>query len=69
MNERAFELMGEAAGRWQDLKRTGKLLNLVRQYNVDARNAIKEKHLLRPIPTTMMDRVTNKDEFKQNPDW
>lgn len=69
LNERAFELMGEAAGRWQDLKRTGKLLNLVRQYNVDARNAIKEKHLLRPIPTTMMDRVTNKDEFKQNPDW
>lgn len=69
LNERALELMGEAIGRWVDLKRTGKLLELVRKYNVDARNNIKEKHLLRPIPTTMMDRITNKDEFKQNPDW
>jgi hypothetical protein len=52
-----------------DLKRTGKLLELVRKYNVDARPNISEKHLLRPIPTTMMDRVTNKDDFKQNPGY
>lgn len=69
LNERAFELMGETAGRWQDLKRTGKFLELIRKYNVDARPNIQEKHLLRPIPTTMMDRVTNKNEFTQNPEW
>lgn len=69
LNERAYELCGEAVGRWIDLKRTGKLLELVRQYNPDARATIQEKHLLRPIPTTMLDRITNKDEFKQNPGY
>lgn len=69
LNERAYELCGEAVGRWTDLKRTGKLLELVRKYNPDARNTIQEKHLLRPIPTSMMDRVTNKDEFHQNPGY
>jgi len=66
LNERIFELIGETVGRWPDLKRTGKLLELVQKYNPDARNNIKEKHLLRPIPNTMLDRITNKDEFKQN---
>lgn len=69
LDERAFELAGETTGRWPDLKRTGKLLELVRLYNPDARSNIKEKHLLRPIPTTMMDRVTNKDTFQQNPGY
>lgn len=68
LNERAFELAGEA-NRWVDLKRTGKLIELVRLYNVDARPNIQEKHLLRPIPTTMLDRVTNKDSFVQNPGY
>ncbi len=69
LDERALELTGETTGRWPDLKRTGKFLELIRRYNVDARNSIQEKHLLRPIPTTMMDRVTNKDTFNQNPQW
>ncbi|MBR1406699.1 MAG: RagB/SusD family nutrient uptake outer membrane protein [Bacteroidales bacterium] len=68
LDERAFELAGEC-NRWVDLKRTGKLLELVRLYNVDARPNIQDKHLLRPIPTTMMDRVTNKDTFVQNPGY
>ena len=69
LDERAIELCAETAGRWPDLKRTGKLLDLVREYNVDARNNIQEKHLLRPIPEEMLDRVTNKDTFKQNPGY
>ena len=68
LDERAFELAGEC-NRWVDLKRTGKLLELVRRYNVDARPNIKETHLVRPIPRTMMDRVTNKDTFTQNPGY
>ena len=47
----------------------GKLLELVRLYNVDARPNIRDYHVLRPIPTTMLDRVTNKDDFKQNPGY
>lgn len=69
LDERAIELCGETTGRWVDLKRTGKLLELVRKYNVDARNNIKEKYLLRPIPEEMLDRITNKDTFKQNPGY
>lgn len=69
LDERALELAGETVGRWMDLKRTGKLLEQVRLYNPDARNNIKERHLLRPIPTTMLDRVTNKDTFVQNPGY
>ena len=42
---------------------------LVRLYNVDARPNIRDYHVLRPIPTTMLDRVTNKDDFKQNPGY
>lgn len=69
LDERALELAGECVGRWADLKRTGKLLERVKLYNPDARPNIQEKHLLRPIPTNMIDRVSNKDEFKQNPGY
>lgn len=69
LEERAIELCGEATGRWIDLKRTGKLLERVRKYNVDGRDNIKEKYLVRPIPEEMMDRVTNKDTFKQDELW
>lgn len=69
LEERALELTAEYVGRWIDLKRTGKLIERVRKYNPDARPNIQEKHLLRPIPSNMMDRVSNKDEFKQNPEY
>ena len=65
LTERALELNGEMH-RWPDLKRTGKLLERVKAYNYEGRPNIAEKHLLRPIPTTMLDRVSNKEEFKQN---
>jgi hypothetical protein len=65
LNERAFELAGEMF-RWPDLKRTGKLLERVKLYNPEARANIKEMHLVRPIPTNMIDRITNKEDFPQN---
>jgi len=68
LDERALELAGEMF-RWPDLKRTGKLLERVRLYNPEARPRIKEMHLVRPIPTNMIDRITNKDEFLQNPGY
>lgn len=64
LDERARELGGEMQ-RWYDLKRTGKLLERVKKGNPDV-TELQEHHLLRPIPQTAMDAVTNKDEFKQN---
>jgi hypothetical protein len=68
LDERARELMGETH-RWYDLKRTGTLLERVKKYNLDAVPNIKEMHLVRPIPQTQIDRVTNPGEFTQNPGY
>jgi len=65
LDERARELVGEV-DRWYDLKRTGTLLERVKKYNLDAAPNIKEMHLVRPIPQTQIDRVTNSGEFVQN---
>jgi len=68
LDERARELMGEMH-RWYDLKRTGTLLERVKLYNRDAAPNIKEMHLVRPIPQTQIDRVSNPGEFPQNPGY
>ena len=68
LDERARELVGEMH-RWYDLKRTGTLLERVRQYNLDAAPNIQEMHLVRPIPQTQIDRVSNPGEFTQNPGY
>ena len=68
LDERARELMGEMH-RWYDLKRTGTLLERVKQYNLDGGPSIKEMHLVRPIPQTQIDRITNPGEFSQNPGY
>lgn len=68
LEERAKEIGGEGQ-RWYDLKRTGTLLERVRMYNVDAAANIKEMHLLRPIPQTQIDRVSNPGDFPQNPGY
>ena len=65
LDERARELAGEMH-RWYDLKRTGKLIERVKLYNLDATPNIKEMHLVRPIPQTQIDRITNPAEFIQN---
>lgn len=68
LDERGRELVGEME-RWYDLKRTGQLLNRVKKYNPDAAVNIKEMHLVRPIPQTQIDRVTNPGDFPQNPGY
>jgi hypothetical protein len=68
LDERARELMGEMH-RWYDLKRTGTLLERVKKYNLDGGPNIREMHLVRPIPQTQIDRVTNPGEFTQNPGY
>ncbi|UFH57128.1 RagB/SusD family nutrient uptake outer membrane protein [Spirosoma sp. KNUC1025] len=65
LDERARELAGEQI-RWFDLKRTGKLLDRVRADAPDNAVNIQEYHVLRPIPQTQLDAVTNKTEFTQN---
>ncbi|HWV72536.1 MAG TPA: RagB/SusD family nutrient uptake outer membrane protein [Pseudosphingobacterium sp.] len=68
LDERAREFAGEQL-RWFDLKRTNKLVERVQLYNPDAKSFIKDFHMIRPIPQSELDAVTNKDEFKQNPGY
>ena len=68
LDERAREFAGEQL-RWFDLKRTGKLIDRVKANNPNAAGGIQDFHLIRPIPRTQVDAVTNKDEFKQNPGY
>jgi starch-binding outer membrane protein, SusD/RagB family len=65
LDERARELAGEQL-RWFDLKRTGKLVDRVKRLNPDAAPYIQPYHMLRPIPQSQIDAVSNKDQFKQN---
>ncbi len=68
LDERARELTGEV-NRWMDLKRTGKLIERVLAHNPHAalNNALKEKHLLRPIPQTEID--ASEQSIAQNPGY
>ncbi|MBD2705156.1 RagB/SusD family nutrient uptake outer membrane protein [Spirosoma sp. BT702] len=68
LDERARELAGEQV-RWFDLKRTNKLVERVKKYNPDAANNIQTFHVVRPIPQSEVDAVTNKGEFAQNPGY
>ena len=68
LDERARELCGEQL-RWFDLKRTGKLIERVNAMNPVAAQYIQPYHLVRPIPQTVLDAVTNKSEFTQNPGY
>ena len=65
LDERSRELAGESM-RWFDLVRTGKLVERTKKYNPEAQ-AVQDFHALRPIPTTQIERTTNK--FAQNPGY
>ena len=71
VDERARELAGEQT-RWLDLKRWGLLVDRVKKYNPQAQ-AVAEKHYLRPIPQTQIDRSAKTAEgtstFPQNPGY
>ena len=66
IEERARELAGEQM-RWLDLKRWGKLVERVKKYNPQAQS-VEEKHYLRPIPQTQIDRSAP-GAFPQNPGY
>lgn len=56
LDERGRELLGETC-RWEDLVRTEKFYEWVKQYNAAASASIKPYHCLRPIPQTHIDRL------------
>lgn len=58
LDERGRELLGEH-DRWFDLKRTGKLIERARKYNIFVvkYDNINENHLLRPIPSDETNKV------------
>lgn len=66
VDERARELAGEQT-RWLDLKRWGLLVDRVKKHNPQAQ-AVAEKHYLRPIPQTQIDRAAA-GTFAQNPGY
>jgi starch-binding outer membrane protein, SusD/RagB family len=68
LDERAREFAGEQL-RWFDLKRTGKLIDRVKALNPDAAAYIQSFDLVRPIPQSQIDAVSNKTEFTQNPGY
>jgi starch-binding outer membrane protein, SusD/RagB family len=65
LDERARELCGEQL-RWFDLKRTNTLVTRTKALNPDATPFLQTYHMVRPIPQSQIDAVTNKSEFKQN---
>jgi starch-binding outer membrane protein, SusD/RagB family len=68
LDERAREFAGEQM-RWFDLKRTGKLVERVKSLNPDGAPYVQSFHLVRPIPQSQIDAVSNKAEFTQNPGY
>jgi len=68
LDERAREFAGEQL-RWFDLKRTGTLVQRMKQYagNSQARTNFSEKFTLRPIPQVQID-ATGEPSY-QNPDY
>jgi starch-binding outer membrane protein, SusD/RagB family len=67
VEERARELAGEQT-RWMDLKRWGNLVERVKKYNPQAAVNVADKHNLRPIPQTQIDRSAA-GVFAQNPGY
>src|SRR5690606_7891780 len=70
LEERARELYGEL-NRWEDLVRTGTLVERVKRYNPDAAPNIQNYHKLRPIPDVFIDRLIPKPPVNevQNPGY
>lgn len=65
LDERSREFFGEWI-RWLDLVRTRSLVNRVKAWNAEAAPYIKDFHMLRPIPQSQIDRVTQGPAFPQN---
>ena len=70
LNERGRELGGEGH-RWYDLQRTGKLFERMNNpaMNPTVAGLFKDYHVLRPIPRNQLTRITNPQDFPQNPGY
>ena len=66
LDERARELTGETT-RWFDLKRTGRLVSRVKQWNPGGGPNIQEFHNLRPIPNAEI--LNSTGNMEQNPGY
>ncbi len=69
LDERTREMMGECT-RWPDLATRGKLIERTVKYNQDAAPNIRPYHVLRPIPTEQLDRISDSNKaIYQNPGY
>lgn len=69
LDERTRELCGESM-RWPDLAVRKKLVERVRAYNTDGAGNIQDHHMLRPIPRSQLDNVSDPNPSRfQNPGY
>jgi starch-binding outer membrane protein, SusD/RagB family len=69
LDERSRELFAEDT-RWWDLSRTKKLVERVNAYNNEQVGAgVQTYNMLRPIPQSQIDRVTEGPKYPQNPGY
>ena len=60
LDERTGELNGEFS-RWEELGRTKLLIPRAKVFNEEASLYIKDHHILRPIPQTIIESLLNED--------
>lgn len=68
LDERARELLGEGH-RWYDLKRTRTFESRLPMYNLNAWGFDPNIHYVRPIPQSIIDAITNPEDFLQSPGY
>ena len=68
LDERSRELYAEDT-RWWDLSRTKKLVERVKLYNTEGAAGVQPYNMLRPIPQSQIDLVTEGPPYPQNPGY
>ncbi len=68
LDERTREMFAEDT-RWWDLSRTKKLVERVKLYNAEAAAGVQDYNMLRPIPQSQIDLVTDGPKYPQNPGY
>lgn len=68
LDERSRELFAEDT-RWWDLSRTKKLVERVQLYNSEGAAGVQSYNMLRPIPQSQIDLVTEGPKYPQNPGY
>ena len=68
LDERSREMFAEDT-RWWDLARTQKLVQRVQLYNTEGAGGVQPFNMLRPIPQSQIDLVTEGPPYPQNPGY